>query len=76
MGILHADAPTLHGGDAIDEPVVLAIFGSLEKGEEVMSARRESKVWVEEPWDVRGKDSIVGWVCRAWDFPRRPMADG
>lgn len=43
MGILHANAPTLHGRDAIDEPVVLATIGCLEKGEAMMSARRESQ---------------------------------
>lgn len=45
MGILHADAPTLHGGHAVDEPVVLAILGCLEKGEVVVSARRKSQTW-------------------------------
>lgn len=30
MGVLHADAPTLHGRHAVDESVVLAIFGCLE----------------------------------------------
>ena len=25
VGIFHADTPALHGGDAIDEPVILAL---------------------------------------------------
>lgn len=60
MGILHANAPTLHGGDAIDEPVVLAIIGCLEKGEASVSARRESQAWVVELKGSRG-GRIVGW---------------
>lgn len=60
MGILHANAPTLHGRDAIDEPVVLTIIGCLEEGEAVVSARRESQARVEELEGSRG-DSMVGW---------------
>lgn len=73
MGILHADAPTLHGGHAVDEPVVLAILGCLEKGEVVVSARRKSQTWVWRVlWELEGSggDRVVGSFGRARDFPR------
>lgn len=31
VGVLHADAPALHGGQAVDESVILALVGSLGK---------------------------------------------
>lgn len=71
MGILHADAPTLHGGHAVDEPVVLAILGCLEKGVVVL-ARRKSQTWGGE-LGGSGGDSVVGSVGRTGDFPRGPV---
>lgn len=76
MGILHADAPTLHGGHAVEEPVVLAILGCLEEGEVVVSARRKSQTWGWRAWwelGGSGGDSVVGSVGRASDFPRGPV---
>lgn len=31
MGIFHADAPALHGGDAVDDAVIATFGGSLEE---------------------------------------------
>lgn len=31
MGVLHADAPALHGGDAVEQSVVAAILRCLDE---------------------------------------------
>lgn len=38
VSVFHADAPALHGGHAVDESVILALFGSLEVMKRDMSA--------------------------------------
>jgi hypothetical protein len=38
VGVLHADAPALHGGDSVEELFILALVGRLE-GHELVSER-------------------------------------
>jgi hypothetical protein len=45
VGVLHADAPALHGRDAVDETFILALVGCLWiAGKEKTSAQIRKKI--------------------------------
>lgn len=58
VSVLHADAPTLHGRDAVDEPFILTSVGSLLVRIESAGFTIRSTRWgarKDEGWDLKGQ---------------------
>lgn len=59
VSVLHADAPALHGGHAVDESVILALFGSLDHDEDGgVSHCESSREREREETDVMALDKM------------------